>query len=93
VIKLEIFVGTSHCLAGDLTADIVRRLQCLALHELELCVVDLSEPGVERPASVFAVPTYVLDGRIVSLGTPVFDELVGTIGALMRSRDGPGETL
>ncbi len=37
---------------------------------LEVRLLDLSSPGVTRPATVFAVPTYVLDGRVISLGNP-----------------------
>ena len=42
-------------------------------------VVDLSQPETERPPRVFAVPTYLLDGTVISLGNPeerwLLDEL------------------
>ncbi len=37
-------------------------------------VVDLGRDAA--PPEVFSVPTYVLDGRVVSLGNPRFDALV-----------------
>jgi hypothetical protein len=36
-------------------------------------LVDMETPN--RPKNVYAVPTYVLDGRIISLGNPYRDEL------------------
>jgi hypothetical protein len=38
--------------------------------DLKVELVNLSEPGTHVPAEVFAVPTFVLDGQVISLGTP-----------------------
>jgi len=38
--------------------------------EVEVRLVDLADPGACRPAAVFAVPTYRLDGRTIALGNP-----------------------
>jgi hypothetical protein len=38
--------------------------------QLSLRVVDLADPQEPVPEIVFATPTYVLDGRVWSLGNP-----------------------
>ncbi|GHO72226.1 hypothetical protein KSC_111180 [Ktedonobacter sp. SOSP1-52] len=37
---------------------------------LEVTVVNLDAPGQRVPLQVFATPTYILDGLVVSLGNP-----------------------
>ncbi|MBI4787303.1 MAG: hypothetical protein HY782_09685 [Chloroflexi bacterium] len=46
---------------------------------LHIQIFDLDQPGAERPAAVFAVPTFVLNEKIVSLGTPFRQDLVRDI--------------
>ncbi len=41
--------------------------------QLSVELVDMETP--DRPPNVFAVPTYVLDGRVISLGNPYRDDL------------------
>ena len=41
--------------------------------QISVELVDMETPN--RPQDVYAVPTYVLDGRIISLGNPYRDEL------------------
>lgn len=38
--------------------------------EVEVSVIDISQPGVHAPDNVFAVPTYLLNGETWSLGNP-----------------------
>jgi hypothetical protein len=38
-------------------------------------VIDLDRAGAPPPEGVVAVPTYVLDGQVVSLGNPYPEEL------------------
>ena len=75
---LEIVVGP------DCTGcDTARRLAVdVARHGppgLGIRILDLSEPDTIRPPSVFAVPTYLLDGRIISLGNPELDWLLARV--------------
>jgi hypothetical protein len=37
---------------------------------LQVAVFNLDQPGLHIPPHVVAVPTYVLDGTVVSLGNP-----------------------
>ena len=41
--------------------------------EVEVQLLNLEE--VPRPEEVFAVPTYMLNGRVIFLGNPIRDEL------------------
>jgi hypothetical protein len=45
---------------------------------IDVSVVDLSE-GSPLPDEVIAVPAYVLDGRLVSLGNPYLSEITAMI--------------
>ena len=37
---------------------------------MRIRVVNLSEPGADVPETVVAVPTFVLDGKVLHLGNP-----------------------
>lgn len=69
------FCGTSQAIADDLA----RRYPQLVVR-----VVDVAEAGAEVPESLVAVPTYMLDGRVVSLGNPLVDDLAALIEAASR---------
>jgi hypothetical protein len=43
-------------------------------------VVDLANPPEPAPDSVFATPTYLLDGRVWSLGNPSPEQIEATFG-------------
>lgn len=53
--------------------------------DLDARVVNLDLSWEDKPNEVFAVPTFTLDGRVVSLGTPSWDEM---IDLLSRPDDG-----
>lgn len=42
-------------------------------------LIDLSVSSEQKPDAVFAVPTFMLDGRVVSLGTPSWASIVETL--------------
>lgn len=46
------------------------------LPEIEVRIFDLARPNIERPSNVFAVPTYLLNGKRLSLGNPNVDDLL-----------------
>ncbi len=49
--------------------------------ELDVLVIDLDAPEGIIPEEVFAAPTFRLNGRIVSLGTPDWQALSSQIRA------------
>jgi hypothetical protein len=67
--SLEIFV-MPHCFGCETARRLAERIRAQALPHVDVRLVDLSAPGAVRPSTVFAVPTYLLDGRVLSLGNP-----------------------
>jgi len=64
---LDIYV-TNHCTNCEEALLIAERAQTIA--GLTVTVIHLDQPGQHIPPHVVAVPTYVLDGKVVSLGNP-----------------------
>src|SRR5215831_14803776 len=64
---LEIYITDqcTNCREAMLIAE-----QARSIAGLEVTVVNLDEPGQRVPPQVFATPTYVLNGLVVSLGNP-----------------------
>lgn len=80
--RLRVFVeaGCRNCdWALRLAQDVHERFP-----ELDLEVVDVADPSSERPEDVFAVPTFVLDGRVLSLGNPRRSKLVSDVAAALE---------
>lgn len=50
------------------------------LPEIEVRIFDLARPNIKRPSNVFAVPTYLLNGKRLSLGNPNLEDLLATLG-------------
>jgi hypothetical protein len=66
---LDIYVAPD-CVACETARDLASILSTLDWPDLDIRLLDLSNPDVIRPELVFAVPTYVLNGRVISLGNP-----------------------
>lgn len=66
---LEIFL-MPHCVGSEMARHLAERVRTRVPAHIDVRLVDLSAPGVVRPLTVFAVPTYVLDGGVLSLGNP-----------------------
>ncbi len=49
-------------------------------------IINLDEPGAEKPEEVFAVPTYMLDGKIISLGNPYPEQLRAKITSVLAEK-------
>jgi hypothetical protein len=72
---LEIYVAPN-CFGCETARALAGNVRALRRPDLEVRLLDLSEPDVIRPPAVFAVPTYILDGRVISLGNPEQDWLL-----------------
>ena len=46
-------------------------------------IINLDEPNVQPPDNVFAVPTYVLDGKVLFLGNPYRDQMFARLSAAL----------
>ncbi len=53
---------------------------------LEVTVVNLDVPGQRVPPQVFATPTYILNGLVVSLGNPEHDTFLAGLRAALVHR-------
>ena len=71
---LEIYVGPD-CLGCAMAYVIAAEMRALNLPNVRIRVIDLGDPVNLRPASVFAIPTYLLNGNVLSLGNPEADWL------------------
>ena len=81
--ELEVFVEADCSLcqrALRLAEDVDERYP-----ELSVRVIDISEPAGQRD-DVFAVPTFILDGRVVSLGNPKQSFLRSEIESLLQGQ-------
>lgn len=72
---LEIEV-LQECFGSERAVDIAHRLENRHDDTVEERIVDLGEPNVVCPDVLFAVPTYVLNGKVISLGNPDEDWLI-----------------
>jgi hypothetical protein len=84
--KLAIYV-TDACFGCDVARRLAERLKALDVAGLDISIMDIGDPEVERPAAVFAVPTYLLDGAVLSLGNPDEEWLLARLGIPSTSLD------
>lgn len=71
MIKLQIFIADD-CWACEESRRIATDTQA-RFEDVEVTLLDLL--GDEKPANVFAAPTYLLNGQIISLGNPRREDL------------------
>lgn len=69
--RLEIYIAANECANCDealLIAEQARRIAGLEVVVIDLDVLDAQREPI--PAEIFAVPTYRLNGQVISLGNP-----------------------
>jgi len=76
---LDIYV-TNQCANCEEALLLAERARTIA--GLKVTVVNLDQPGQSIPPRVVAVPTYLLNGKVVSLGNPERE----TFLAMLRSK-------
>lgn len=70
--SLRLYVQAG-CPACPAAVELLRR--AAESFDIDARVIDLGLSWDDQPEAVFAVPTFTLDGRVVSLGTPSWDTL------------------
>lgn len=70
---LEVFVAAG-CETCDHARSVARRV-AEEFHEVHVDVIDIDEEPERVPPSVFAVPSYLLNGAVISLGNPSWEQL------------------
>jgi hypothetical protein len=53
--------------------------------EVEVRLIDITVPGIRRPENVFAVPTYLLNGKVCSLGNPDSEKLIAQLETMVAA--------
>lgn len=72
--KLKVFVA-EHCPGCAEALDIVETIKQKYPQAFTVDVIDISNTQSEIPERVFAIPTYMLDDKIVSLGNPKLEDV------------------
>jgi len=81
---LEIYI-TDQC--TNCREAVVIAEQAGSIAGLEVTVVNLDAPGQGVPPQVFATPTYILNGLVVSLGNPERDTFLAGLRAELARRN------
>jgi hypothetical protein len=76
---LRIYVG-KHCWSCDEAVRLAEEVERKFV-ELNVEVIDLDAEGSVNYDDVFSTPTYILNGRTISLGNPSPDELFAKVSA------------
>ena len=85
MVQLDVYVN-ENCWSCDETRAIVAAVRsCFPEVRTRL----ITQDGTPWPAEVFAVPTYVLDGRVISLGNPSRTALNLQLEAARLNEQGP----
>ncbi|MEM7331920.1 MAG: thioredoxin family protein [Chloroflexota bacterium] len=86
MIKLDVYI-THDCWSCEESERIVQDVSA-KIPEVDVEFFDM-EKTVNKPDNVFAVPTYLLNGKVISLGNPTREELYQKIAALQGSTKMP----
>ncbi len=80
---LEIYIANQcpYCVETLAIAECAR-----SITGLRVTVIDLALPGQSAPPHVVAVPTYVLDGRVVSLGNPAREAFLASLRTQLQQQ-------
>ena len=79
--RLEMYIA-NQCTNCEEALLIAERARGIA--GLEVVVIDLDKPGQHVPTHVVAVPTYLLDGQVVSLGNPVREAFLARLRQMAK---------
>ncbi|MDA1004098.1 MAG: hypothetical protein O3B31_12260, partial [Chloroflexi bacterium] len=77
--RLDVYVA-SDCV-GCAAARAVTARARLAYPRVTVAVVDLDVSSIRPPPGVIAVPTFVLNDRVISLGTPSWEQIAAQLEA------------
>lgn len=80
--QLTIYVS-GHCEVCRYAHEVAARIRA-DFPQVELRMVDLETTQEKVPEEVFATPTYLLNGRVWSLGNPSPEQVQTTFQALIR---------
>ncbi|MEZ4502816.1 MAG: thioredoxin family protein [Dehalococcoidia bacterium] len=88
--RLDVYVQSSCPACAEALRTVERARAAWPALEARVQWVDVA--GVPPPPQVFAVPTLMLDGELVSLGTPSWPELAARVRRAFEERGHDGGT-
>jgi thiol-disulfide isomerase/thioredoxin len=80
---LEVYVAPG-CDACDYARELAQRAS-RAFEGIEVAVIDIEASEHQPPPAVFAVPSFLLDGVVLSLGNPSWERLRDALSESGRS--------
>lgn len=81
-VRVDIYVA-KHCFVCDYAWEIAELIE-RDFSDVELQVIDVNSNEHEIPEAVFATPTYLLNGRVWSLGNPYPEQVVERLTELLK---------
>jgi predicted thioredoxin/glutaredoxin len=81
--QLDIYVA-SHCTNCGEALLIAERARTIV--GLQVAVINLDRPAQRIPPLIVAVPTYVFDGKVVSLGNPEREQFLSLLRAELQQQ-------
>ncbi len=84
-VVVQIYVA-DHCRTCDYAWEVAAAIRS-QFPQVELHVIRLGEEGASIPEEVFATPTYLLNGRVWSLGNPSPEEVVTRLSQALADLD------
>ena len=81
---LQVYVVSSCSICAE--ARRIARQMADRFPDVDVQIVDLGQNNADKPGTVFATPTYVVDGRVVSLGNPRPEQMAAKLSEARGSR-------
>lgn len=82
--RVDIYVA-EHCRVCQYSLEVARRIEADFPH-VTLRVVDIARTTEPLPEAVFATPTYLLNGRLWSLGNPSPEDVEERLTVIVEKR-------
>ena len=82
MVKLDVYIADD-CWSCEETQRIVAHIAAI-MPQVNISTFNLSDENTERPAEVFATPTYVINDRVTYLGNPTQAELRQKLEAIRQ---------
>lgn len=82
--RVEIYVA-DHCMVCEYAYEVADTIRA-DFPEVDLEIVNFEDPSQQIPDLVFATPTYLLDGRLWSLGNPSPEDVQNRLSQAVGKR-------
>lgn len=83
-VRVDIYVA-EHCAVCEYAFEVAERIE-VDFPDVNLHVVDIAQSTEPIPEAVFATPTYLLNGKLWSLGNPSPEDVQERLSAAVEER-------